>query len=259
MSESLRLLIVDDEPGLVQTLVDILTLHDHQVEGADSGSEALEKLKASQKDGRPFDCVFTDVRMPSMNGIELHQAIKALQPELPVVLMTAYAHDSLIKEGLREGILAVLDKPLIVPALLSFLRTLAKGFEVVLVDDDPGFRQTMRDLIQNTGIAVAEVENPLDWVRDFQPEGCQIVLLDLKLNGIDGLDILKQLQTEHPHLDIILVTGYLDEIAPTILADLEIQKIPCLEKPLNFPVLQQHLVAAHRQSLIRSLEPLPGR
>lgn len=119
MSDKLRILIVDDDRRMARTLVDILRVKGYEVEGAHSASEALEKLG-----GDRFDCVLSDIRMPGVNGVDLYRAIKGRQPDLPVVLMTAYSDDKRVKEGLEGGAIRVFFKPLDINALLEFLSSL---------------------------------------------------------------------------------------------------------------------------------------
>jgi len=121
MSDKLRVLIVDDDPRMAKTLKDILTVKDYEADVARSGPEALEKMAEAR-----FDCLLSDIKMPGINGVALFRAIKESRPDLPVVLMTAYAHDELVKDGLEEGILAVLAKPLDINALLCFFSSLRK-------------------------------------------------------------------------------------------------------------------------------------
>ena len=119
MSESLRVLVVDDDPSTAKTLNDILRATGHRAEMAHSGLEALARVKQAT-----FDCLVSDIRMPGMNGVELYRAIKAHQPNLPTVLMTAYAADRLVGEGLEEGAMAALTKPLDIERLLELLTQL---------------------------------------------------------------------------------------------------------------------------------------
>ena len=62
--------------------------------------------------------------MPDINGVELYKAIKKIQPNLPVILMTAYATDTLLQEEVAEGAAAVLTKPLSIADLLIYFSTL---------------------------------------------------------------------------------------------------------------------------------------
>lgn len=118
----MNLLIVDDKRSLCQSLGAILTHSGHQVQTAASGEEALEKFEAQH-----FECVLSDIRMPGMNGVELSRAIRKRQPGTVVILMTAYTTDSLIAEGIDEGALMVLNKPLDIDKLIFQLSLLERG------------------------------------------------------------------------------------------------------------------------------------
>jgi CheY-like chemotaxis protein len=104
---------------MAKTLADIFRIKGYYTHVAHCGSDALEKVQQAA-----FDCVLSDIKMPDINGVELYKAIKKIQPELPVMLMTAYSTDSLVNEGLTEGIVAVLTKPLNIPELLAYFSTL---------------------------------------------------------------------------------------------------------------------------------------
>src|SRR5512140_2481286 len=123
----LNILIVDDDKRMTRTLSDILRLAEHEVVEASSAIEALEKVKAQS-----FDCVLTDIRMPEMDGVELNRKLREIQPGLPVVLMTAYAADTLTRQGLDDGVVGVLDKPLDINNLLSFLGSMGRNRTIVL-------------------------------------------------------------------------------------------------------------------------------
>jgi YesN/AraC family two-component response regulator len=62
--------------------------------------------------------------MPDINGVELFKAIKNVEPTLPMILMTAYSTDALVKEGIAEGIVTILTKPLDIPEVLAHLSSL---------------------------------------------------------------------------------------------------------------------------------------
>ena len=69
----------------------------------------------------------------------------------------------------------------------------------------------------------------------------QVILLDIKFNGISGLDVLKQIRKNNPTLPVLMVTGYRKEMASAIQAALEINAYTCLYKPLEIPQLLQML------------------
>lgn len=114
MSEKIHILVVDDNPPMTKTLVDIFTAIGYEVHPAYSGREALGIL-AHQS----VDILLTDVKMPDMNGVELYRETRKIHPNLLTFLMTAYAADEIIEEGIAEGIKMVLTKPLDIDFLIT--------------------------------------------------------------------------------------------------------------------------------------------
>jgi PAS domain S-box-containing protein len=114
----LRILIVDDDAGICQSLRDLLEEERCCVQTAPSALHAMESLKRQQ-----FDLVLSDVVMPDMDGYQLYQTVKNTLPSLPVVLMTAFNYDKdhIIKRSCLEGLQGVIFKKPINPILLKKL------------------------------------------------------------------------------------------------------------------------------------------
>lgn len=220
---------------MTRTLADILSLFGHTAVQAFSGPEALAKLRT-----QAFDCVLSDVRMPGMDGVEFHRQLRQSQPGLPVVLMTAYAADEIIRQGLDEGVVGVFDKPLDINQLLGFFTSLAKNRVITIVDDDPNFCKTLGDILQQRGFSVTQITDPHTEVESMASD-TQVILLDMKLNQISGLEVLKEIRAHYPALPVLLVTGYRREMAATVKAALKINAYTCLYKPLEIPALLQTL------------------
>ncbi|MDQ1747721.1 MAG: two-component system, NtrC family, response regulator AtoC [Frankiaceae bacterium] len=111
---SLHLLLVDDEPGMLETLSDILTSAGYDVTAVNNGDTALEHLLRGG-----YDLVLMDVRMPGRDGVAVLTESGAPPP--PVVLMTAYALEERLIEARAGGVHAVLQKPFPAPYLLDVL------------------------------------------------------------------------------------------------------------------------------------------
>ena len=114
MSETIRILVVDDNPAMAGTLADILEMKGFSVHAAASGAEALEILRK-----QPIDILLTDVKMPGMNGLELYRETRKAYPKLVTIFMTAYTADELIQQGMAEGVKIVLDKPVDINFMVS--------------------------------------------------------------------------------------------------------------------------------------------
>jgi CheY-like chemotaxis protein len=114
----LRILVVDDEPAVGDTVKMLLNIDGHEVETANNSTEALGLFESGR-----FDLVFTDFAMPGMNGHQLAAAIKAGAPEQPIVMITGHAGTLLpspdvdfvvakpfLLEDLREAIARVMPE-----------------------------------------------------------------------------------------------------------------------------------------------------
>ena len=246
MNQNLHILIVDDDRRITRTLTDILNVSGYQTTEASSGPDALEKVRTMS-----FDCVISDIKMPEMDGVELHRRLHEIQPGLPVILMTAYAADILTRQGLDEGVVGVLDKPLDINHLLGFLASLSKNRTIVIVDDDKAFCKTLEDILYQRGFKVTQVTDPHIEVN-LMTLDAQVILLDIKFNGISGVDVLKEIRKNNPTLPVLMVTGYRKEMAAAIQAALEINAYACLYKPLEIPQLLQMLTELQKKNL-RSL------
>jgi CheY-like chemotaxis protein len=243
LTQKFRILIVDDDKRMTRTLADILNLAGYEAVEAASGPQALELTRA-----QAFDCVLTDVRMPDMDGVEFHHQLRQSQPGLPVVLMTAYASDEIVRKGLEEGVVGVLDKPLDISQLLSFFTSLVKHRAIAIVDDDPAFCKTLGDILTQRGFTVMQITDPHVKV-ELMASDCQVILLDMKLNSINGLDVLKDIRARYPSMPVVLITGHRQEMAETVRAALEINVHACLYKPLEIPDLLEKLAQIQLQRL----------
>jgi PAS domain S-box-containing protein len=114
----LRILVVDDDAGICQSLKDLLEEERCNIETAASGVLAMEWLGRQE-----FDVVVSDVVMPDMDGYQLYQTVKNKMPHLPVVLMTAfnYDRDHIIKRSCLEGLQGVIFKKPVNPVILKKL------------------------------------------------------------------------------------------------------------------------------------------
>ncbi len=102
-----HILLIDDEPAQITSLKSFLKRRDYIVSSANSGSDGINIVK----DGN-VDLVFTDYRMPEMNGLEVVQSIKEINPELPVVVITAFSDIKDAVHVMKEGAFDYLSKPI---------------------------------------------------------------------------------------------------------------------------------------------------
>lgn len=102
-----RVLVVDDDPVVGRSFDRVLSDKGYEVSTALNGKEALAKLNREK-----FDVVFTDIRMPGMDGIEVASRVKARHPWVPVVIITGYGTAANEARAAAAGVAGFLHKPL---------------------------------------------------------------------------------------------------------------------------------------------------
>ncbi len=116
MSDRIRVLVVDDETPQVELVSGFLGRHGFDVQSAGDGAEALARLRAESA-----DIVLTDQRMPGLSGLELLDAARRLNPEVAVIVMTAYGTIEDAVAAIKAGASDYLAKPLNIDELLHRL------------------------------------------------------------------------------------------------------------------------------------------
>lgn len=246
MGDVLHILVVDDDWPMAKSLVDILRVKGYAAEAAYSGSEALERMEDDQ-----FDCVLTDIKMPEVNGVELLRAIHAIRPGLPVVLMTAYATGDLVRQGLAEGAVASLVKPLDIDIVLSFLSRLGEGWSVVIVNDDPEFGRTWAERLRERGFPIIETIGTGDLEMALRPDD-QVILLHLEGDSVTPMEPLTEIRRRSAHIPVVVVTDQ-REASPLVEDAAKLSVDAWLCEPLRTEELIGALKDARRRELGRLL------
>jgi len=127
MTSGPSILVADDEPNSLFGICQVLTDEGFHVTPAESGREALEKIKSDL-----FNLVITDERMPDLTGTELLIEVKKMDPYTPVILITAYGSVSLAVEALKEGAFYFFEKPIFsnLERFLTIVRQALKAQEM---------------------------------------------------------------------------------------------------------------------------------
>lgn len=114
--EEFRILVVDDEPVQREMIAEFLARAEFDVQAASSGAEALEVIKKER-----VDLVITDYKMPGMSGLELVKESKKINPEVSVVILTAYGTIGTAVAAMKEGAYDYLTKPVDLDELLALI------------------------------------------------------------------------------------------------------------------------------------------
>jgi CheY-like chemotaxis protein len=122
---SARILIVDDDPLIIESLSETLRGDGHQVTATDGGQAGIEAFLDARKRGEPFAAVITDLGMPYIDGRRVAAAVKAASPTTPVILLTGWGQQLTAENDIPAHVDRVLNKP---PRLRELRLALAELF-----------------------------------------------------------------------------------------------------------------------------------
>ena len=112
-----KILIIDDEKAIRNTLKEVLEFENYHVESAEDGFSGLDLL-----DQKKYDLVFCDIKMPKMDGIEFLDFIQKKNPEIPVVMISGHGNIETAVESLKKGAYDYIQKPLDLNRILVSVR-----------------------------------------------------------------------------------------------------------------------------------------
>lgn len=101
-----RILIIDDEKAICNTLKEILTYEKYEVDIANDGAEGIKKAETGN-----YDLVLSDIKMPKMDGIEVLQKLQEINPDLPVVMISGHGNIDTAVDALKKGAYDYISKP----------------------------------------------------------------------------------------------------------------------------------------------------
>ena len=225
--DTLRVFIVDDDQDFAESLALLIEGRGYQAEVAFSGEEAIAKFREQD-----FDITFMDVRLPGKNGTESFLEIRKFKPSARVVMMTGYSVEQLLEQAIEHGAWGVLDKPIDVRQLLEMLERI-KPDGILVVDDDADFVESIRSLLVDEGYTVFVATNGQAAVDRIRSNGVDILILDLRLPILSGLETYLELKRIGCAIPTLIVTAYFDDYTDDVnkLQSLSVSGI--LRKPFD--------------------------
>lgn len=122
-----KILVIDDEKPIRNTLKEILEYEDHKVEIAADGFEGLEKAKENK-----YDIILCDIKMPNMDGIEVLEKLEEFSPDVPVIMISGHGSVETAVEALKKGAYDFIEKPLELNRLLVTIRNALERKDLVV-------------------------------------------------------------------------------------------------------------------------------
>jgi len=247
------ILVVDDERLICDLLRSVLAGHGHEVLMAMNGRDGLELFKKH----RPRFTLL-DLRMPEMNGIEVLKQIRVIDPQAAVLILTAWGSDALEQQARQLGVVDFLSKGLSLDVLVDAMeRTLQQtaqaaspaqaaapggapraapvaagdGDFILVVDDEPQIRDLLKRFLTLRGYKVRVASDGQQALTMVEQEAPQLIVLDVYMPGINGVEVLRQLRRRKFTGGVILLTGSQDD--KLLQEALDLGSVDVMGKPVD--------------------------
>lgn len=209
-----RILIVDDEYHILFSLKAILEREGYEVRTCVYAREALQAVGDEQGN---FDVVVLDYMLPDLRGDAVAMALKHLYPTLPIIFITGFV----IPDEAAPLAAAILTKPEAPKRLLEVVRSLIpndstpnvreqewKMVRILVADDHDVVRKGVRALLhgRNNFIICGEAVNGRDAIEKARVLNPDLILLDITMPEVDGLDAARAIKSATPGIPILILT-----------------------------------------------------
>jgi len=252
----MKVLVVDDEHEIREMVGEYLSMNGIEVLLAANGLEALLHVKHARPQG-----IVLDLRMPRLGGVDALKRIRAFDPAIVVVILTAETDPAVHQQALALGARVVLLKPTPLPELLAHLTAdtpaapapatpvapdapvpASATIRVLLIDDDDAVREVLKEFLTLRGYDVSEVASAVTGIQALNASTPDVILLDIDMPGLNGADALPAIRAIAPRAVVVMVSGAADEgVAKRTLAH---GAFDYLMKPIDFDYLTQTLETA---------------
>jgi PAS domain S-box-containing protein len=228
----MRTLVVDDNPTALDVVRIYLQSFGLRVDTVRSGAEAIEAVRRAAQDD-PYRLITMDCQMPEMNGIETVKRIGEMQlePAPRIVMVSAYGRGEIMRWADSAGVDGFLIKPVSPSLLLDTImdifgldvarrrsaaapqaeeEDLLRGVRVLLAEDNEINRQVACELLESAGASVRAATNGIEAVARVSAEDFDIVLMDVHMPGMDGLEAaraIRELDSARAKVPIVALTA----------------------------------------------------
>ncbi len=210
MNRPLHILVVDDDRDFAESLSLVLESHGSRVRVAHSGEGALAAAREL-----PCDLVFLDMKLPGIDGAQVMVELRRIHPGAQVIVMTGYSLKELLEKARREGAWRILGKPFDVEQVLELVESLERG-TVLVVDDDPDFTASLRELLGSRGIPVVSAGGGREAMERVREGNTACIVLDMRMPEMDGFATLLALRQQGYDLPVVVVTAFPHEEAEAL-------------------------------------------
>ena len=241
----MRVLVVDDEEEICKRLQGELRKEGYAVDYTTSSVGVPGKLKEAKKGGKAYELLLLDLRMPEVSGFEVLKEIRDARLDLDVIIITGYGDEDKAVEAIRLGAIDYLRKPISLEELHTALFRVRKkraGKEkkalkhpILVVDDEKELCTRIKRELDKEGYEVAVAYDGIEGMEYFKNNRVDVVIADIKMPGMNGLEMLEKCRAINPDFVPIIITGFGDH--EKAITALRLGAFEYLRKPISLEEL----------------------
>ena len=259
----LEVLVIDDDEVLLETAKDTLTALGTNVDVAESGESALQKISAKKEAESSYNVIILDWKMPGMSGLELTKKIRELVGKnIPILLVSAYDWSVIEDDAKEAGISGFISKPLFRSSLykkisdvLGLEKDAAREEEnnldltdmnILVAEDMDVNWEIISTLLGMYSIKTVRAENgqiAIDMLRSIEPAQYDAVFMDIQMPVMNGLEATRQIRKlENPYaagIPIIAMTA--DAFSENVAECMEAGMNGHISKPIDIKLVIKEL------------------
>jgi DNA-binding NtrC family response regulator len=199
--KKMKVLLVDDEKEFVESLSERLELRDFDAYVVYDGEQALEAIK----DGK-HDVMVLDLRMPGIDGIEVLRRAKKSNPDVQVIVLTGHGTEKDEEQAKKLGAFAYLKKPVEIDHLVGAIKK--EKMKVLLVDDEKEFVESLSERLELRNLEADIAHDGEQALEAIKKGKHDFMVLDLRMPGIDGIEVLRRVKKSNPDVQVVVLTGH---------------------------------------------------
>jgi len=216
-----KILVVDDDIDARDRFYEILSRLSYNVSCVPTASEALARLIEER-----YSLIILDEKMPEIDGYETAEKIRQFDKETKIIILTEGEPSPTDKESASSlGVNAVIKKDFsnhfMIKSILEALKSKNAGiklkssnqeggFTILIVDDNPDVREILESFLSKKGYSVMAASAGEDALMKIKVQTPDIVFLDLRMPGMDGLMVLKAIKQFNEGINVVMLTSSQD-------------------------------------------------
>lgn len=258
----LKIIVVDDDVIVCEYTTEILRQIGIRADWETDGQRAVQKVLTAYREGRPYDAVILDCRMPDQDGVETAAIIRSnISAPLPIILISAYDSAEIEEKARQAGVNGFMTKPVFLSTLCRALQKYVLGEEVtgeqkgaadfsgkrfLLVEDNELNREIAVEMLESTGAAVDMACDGAAGADKFiaSPSGYyDLILMDVQMPIMNGYEATRKIRAaaKEDALTVPIVAMTADAFAEDIIEAKKAGMNSHLAKPLNLATLVREL------------------